>query len=293
MAGANNAQMKTAGWKARDVTKQRAEHGRLSHAVMEASGAKPRKGFEPAARAKPGAKAESGAPAGWKAAARGEGGDARRAATAARGDYLKGQAAAAGQAKRADLAGRGARDLGASMLASRKAAAATEQSERAAGAAAMLAKNKAAAGKARRGELAGRGLRDVAGAMMARRKAAARPDPHAETRARIASLEEQLSTGKAVNKIIRSEQKKGGDWQARAVARLTKETRATDQQAQALVKPDFVGRYGVPDYEFTNKGATIRRLKDQIGMDRTRGKKWEERTIRGIGSYGPGAVVLR
>ena len=175
MAGANNAQMKAAGWKARDITKARAERGKLSHDAMRASGFAPKKGFEPATRAKPAAKAESGAPAGWKAAARGEGGDARRAATAARGDYLRGQAAAAGQAKRADLAGRGARDLGASMLAGRKAAAATERSERAAGAAAMLAKNKAAAGKARRGELAGRGLRDVAGAMMARRKATAKP----------------------------------------------------------------------------------------------------------------------
>ena len=40
MAGANNAQMKAAGWKARDVTKQRAISGKLSHDVMSRAGFK-------------------------------------------------------------------------------------------------------------------------------------------------------------------------------------------------------------------------------------------------------------
>lgn len=46
MAGANNAQMKAAGWRAADVTKARAIHGQLSHAVMEQAGYKPKAGYQ-------------------------------------------------------------------------------------------------------------------------------------------------------------------------------------------------------------------------------------------------------
>lgn len=50
MAGANNAQMKAAGWRAADITKQRAEHGKLSHDVMVKAGHAPKKGTDPGGR---------------------------------------------------------------------------------------------------------------------------------------------------------------------------------------------------------------------------------------------------
>jgi len=62
MAGANNAQMKAAGWKARDVTKQRAISGKLSHDVMGRAGFKPKKGMDPRAK-------NVAPPSGWAAAA--------------------------------------------------------------------------------------------------------------------------------------------------------------------------------------------------------------------------------
>ena len=62
MAGANNAQMKAAGWKARDVTKQRAISGKLSHDVMSRAGFKPKKGMDPKTK-------NVAPPSGWAAAA--------------------------------------------------------------------------------------------------------------------------------------------------------------------------------------------------------------------------------
>ncbi len=120
--------------------------------------------------------------------------------------------------------------------------------------------------------------------MLASRKAAAKPapDPHAETRARIAKLEEVQDLSRRINKVVLGEKRKGGDdWQARASARLLAEKIVTRPDLAAnVVKPDFAGRHGIPDYEFTNRGATIRRLKDQIGMDRKKGKTAAERNYR-------------
>ena len=78
------------------------------------------------------------------------------------------------------------------------------------------------------------------------------------------------------------EKRKGGDdWQARASARLLAEKIVTRPDLAAnVVKPDFAGRHGIPDYQFTNTGATIRRLKDQIGMDRKKGKTAAERNYK-------------
>jgi hypothetical protein len=50
MAGANNAQMKSAGWRASDITKARAERGGLSHSTMVRDGFPPKKGADPGGR---------------------------------------------------------------------------------------------------------------------------------------------------------------------------------------------------------------------------------------------------
>ena len=139
-------------------------------------------------------------------------------------------------------------------------------------------------------------LGGAARGMMAQRKAAAEaarkaaaPDPHAATRARIARLESMQDLGKRINKVVLAEKRKGGDdWQARASARLLAEKVVTRPDLAAnVVKPDFAGRHGIPDYEFTNRGATIRRLKDQIGMERKKGKTMAERSMRHIPDFGP------
>lgn len=113
MAGANNAQMKARGWKAADITKQRAVSGKLSDAVMRAAGHTPKKHSHAAKDI--GAEKKAAAPKGWgshlgagdKAAAR----DARAAFVA-------------GKARRGDLTRRGLRAVTTAMLANRKAAAA-------------------------------------------------------------------------------------------------------------------------------------------------------------------------
>ncbi len=287
MAGANNKSAKRLGYSAKQMETVRSKGGVLSHASLMAHGApaRPTKAYKALAEAmaarKEGLVRPSGkAPAGWQAAARGEGKAGREAATAARGALL---AERAGKAKRGALAQRGAADLSRGMMASRKA----EGAKRAEDA------SKAAAATAKRGDLAKRGALDVSGRMMANRKAAAAkanaPDPHAETRARIAQLERKVALGKQINKIIRTEEKKGGDgWEERAAQRLLRETGITNEGiARRAVQPDFAGRRGMPDYQFTNDGATIRRLKDQIGAERKKGVPMEQRKLRHVPDFGP------
>ena len=287
MAGANNKSGKRLGYSAKQMETVRSKGGILSHAALMAHGApaRPTKAYKALAEAmaarKEGLVRPSGkAPAGWQAAARGEGKAGRDAATAARGAVL---AERAGKAKRGVLAQRGAADLSRSMMAGRKA----EGAKRAEDA------SKAAAATAKRGDLAKRGALDVSRGMMANRKAAAAkanaPDPHAATRARIAQLEGHLARGKQMNKIIRAEEKKGGDgWEQRAAAKILSEKLVgSEGLAHKVVKPDFAGRRGMPNYEFTNQGATIRRLKDQIGADRKKGVPMEQRKMRHVPDFGP------
>jgi hypothetical protein len=75
MAGANNAQLKRAGYKAKDVRILRAKHNGkpISIAAVRADGATPRQ-----------------PPPGWKAAAEGRGPGAQRLAQEALSDYLTG-----------------------------------------------------------------------------------------------------------------------------------------------------------------------------------------------------------
>lgn len=67
---------------------------------------------------------------------------------------------------------------------------------------------------------------------------------------------------KAVNVAIRTHAKAGTDAQVRAM--LTTWPNLGELRALELLKPDFAGRVGFADYELTNNGAEIRRLKARI-----------------------------
>lgn len=100
-------------------------------------------------------------------------------------------------------------------------------------------------------------------------------DPEAVTKLRdkLAELERTQALHKAINKIVlplapprRGEQGKPG-WPERAIERLLAaglvEKRET---AEKLTKPDFAGRYGIPDYDLKNRNAEIRRVKQRIEL---------------------------
>jgi len=66
---------------------------------------------------------------------------------------------------------------------------------------------------------------------------------------------------KSANKIIR----KKAFTDERKVVELREQLGFTEERAKSLVfKPDFAGRFGFPDYEITNNGATIRTVKARI-----------------------------
>lgn len=111
MAGANNAQLKRAGWKAKDITKARATVGKLSHGALREAGYTP-KAYSHAAK-QIGAERK---PKGWGA---GMSASEKAAARAGREAFVARREA--GKARRAELAGRGLRAITSSMLARRKA----------------------------------------------------------------------------------------------------------------------------------------------------------------------------
>ncbi len=265
MAGATNRAMKAAGLPRKTQETVRVALGAgmtVQSAIRHAQ-----------AHGLPLGKAKGGAVTGWDKAAAGATTPAEhRAAHAASATARKAAMIAARQNRVAgslDAAGK-------RMLTGRMVSAMMSRQ--------LAAQQSADAQKAAMGErqkrIAGT-VRGLGKGMLAQRKAAAKPapDPHAETRARIAKLEAQQDLGKRINKVVLGEKRKGGDdWQARASARLLAEKIVTRPDLAAnVVKPDFAGRHGIPDYQFTNTGATIRRLKDQIGMDRKKGKTMAER----------------
>jgi DNA repair exonuclease SbcCD ATPase subunit len=95
-------------------------------------------------------------------------------------------------------------------------------------------------------------------------------DPEAVTKLKekLARLENFKAEAKKVNAAIRKAQKraaKGEDMLAATAAELASAgLRYRPETIALLVKPDFAGRVGVPDYELTNKGAEIRRVKARI-----------------------------
>lgn len=74
---------------------------------------------------------------------------------------------------------------------------------------------------------------------------------------------------KAANKIIRTAGLSPDD----KVARLKAECGLEEMPAQALLKPDFAGRIGYPDFKLTNNSANIRRMQARLlGLKREAAK---------------------
>lgn len=87
---------------------------------------------------------------------------------------------------------------------------------------------------------------------------------------KIARLEARQEMMKKANKLVRAENREG-------LADMGFSESAIDQ----MLKGDFVGRKGFPDYEIRNNGANIRRLKERLEQIEARVN--EETTERTIG----------
>lgn len=84
------------------------------------------------------------------------------------------------------------------------------------------------------------------------------PDAIEKLRAELASMEESQERMKAANKAIRSHKT-----QETRIAALVAQG-LTEPQATELLKPDFAGRVGFPDYALKNNNANARRVKARI-----------------------------
>ena len=78
--------------------------------------------------------------------------------------------------------------------------------------------------------------------------------------AKIAEAEKLQASMKAANKIVRDRKLSDDE----KVARLTTECELQPDSARKLLKPDFMGRIGYPDYALTNNGANIRRMQQRL-----------------------------
>lgn len=87
-------------------------------------------------------------------------------------------------------------------------------------------------------------------------------DPAADAKlaAKIAEAEKLQARMKACNAAIRTNTKAGPEAQVSALVLLG----LKDTQARELIKPDFCGRIGFPDYALTNNNANIRRMKERL-----------------------------
>lgn len=87
-------------------------------------------------------------------------------------------------------------------------------------------------------------------------------DPAADTKllAKIAEAEQLQAAMKDCNAAIRQNAKAGPAAQVAALVALGR----TEEQAKRLLEPDFCGRIGFADFELTNNGANIRRMKQRL-----------------------------
>jgi hypothetical protein len=86
------------------------------------------------------------------------------------------------------------------------------------------------------------------------------PDAIQKLRSELESAERSQVSMKAANKAIRDSKRNGSD----AVAALMAAAGLTEPQAIEILKPDFMGRIGFPQYSLSNNNANIRRIKQRI-----------------------------
>lgn len=89
------------------------------------------------------------------------------------------------------------------------------------------------------------------------------PDAIAKLQKQLAKCEAFQAKAKEYNRLVRAGRKlHGGD--GAKVAEYLRSKGVDDTTAAALAKPDFCGRWGVPDYALTNNNANMRRIRQRI-----------------------------
>lgn len=86
------------------------------------------------------------------------------------------------------------------------------------------------------------------------------PDALEKLRSKLADMERNQETMKAANAAIR--RNKTQDSRAAALVALG----FTENQAQELLKPDYMGRIGYAAFSLTNNGSNMRRVKERIAI---------------------------
>ena len=85
-------------------------------------------------------------------------------------------------------------------------------------------------------------------------------DAVTQLQTKIAAAEKLQATMKAANVIVRNRRLTDDE----KVAQLVATCDLRDTSARELLKPDFGGRIGFPDYKLTNNGANIRRMQQRL-----------------------------
>jgi hypothetical protein len=85
-------------------------------------------------------------------------------------------------------------------------------------------------------------------------------DAVTQLQAKIAAAEKLQTTMKAANLIVRNRRLTDDE----KIAQLVATCGLRDTSARELLKPDFGGRFGFPDYQLTNNGANIRRMEQRL-----------------------------
>jgi len=85
-------------------------------------------------------------------------------------------------------------------------------------------------------------------------------DAVTQLQAKIAAAEKLQTTMKAANLIVRNRRLTDDE----KVAQIVATCGLRDTSARELLKPDFGGRFGFPDYQLTNNGANIRRMQQRL-----------------------------
>ena len=82
----------------------------------------------------------------------------------------------------------------------------------------------------------------------------------AQIQEKIAAAEKLQATMKAANQIVRNRKLSDDE----KVTQLSDECGLREASARQLLKPDFAGRIGFPDYQLTNNTANIRRMHQRL-----------------------------